>query len=417
MSLRCLIIIKSLVKVKNSDLKQKYDVVIVGAGPSGGQCARLLSQKGHKVLITERVKDLGLNNFSSAGAPLSIIKEFNLDKGVIATYWNKLTLVATNFEKKWISPEDKGIVMDFTKLRKFLLDEVKKKDGDIRLGWEYKKHKSLEDGSTEISFYNSLQKRTEKVITNVLVDATGSARAITGRKDNPKNYVQGIGLEFIVRTKKEIDAKDFQFFLGYKYISNGYGWIFPMGVNEYKIGVAWYPQYLKKPIQPAKCIEKIVEEYLKLDKKEYTITEKHGGTLFYNSKRRDTYQNGRVVGIGDVVSSVNWLGGEGIRYGMRNATKAANHINEAIKSKNYDFEAYEKESKSYLRIEYWVAEKLSRLVYGKLSDRNITRGVKVVSLLNYNEILSVLFENHYTILFVAIRRYLRRKLFGSKIVG
>lgn len=387
-----------------------YDVVIVGAGPSGAQCARLLTQQGHKVLIVDRVRDLSLNNFSSAGAPLSILKEFNLPKTVVATYWNKLTLVASNFEKKWISPEDKGIVMDFTKLRKFLLDEVRRKNGDVKLGMEYKKHTKLEDRSLEISLYDSVNKQSAKVIADVLVDATGSARAVTGRNDNPKNYVQGIGLEFMVNTKKVLDSKDFQFFLGYKFISNGYGWIFPMGDKEYKIGVAWYPQYLKKPIQPAEYIEKIIEDYLGLEKDEYTITEKHGGTLFYNSKRKDTYQNGRVVGIGDVVSSVNWLGGEGIRYGMRNATLATKHIHEALQKNEFDFSQYEKEAKCYLRKEYWIAEKLSKLVYGKLTDRNITRGVKAVSLFNYDEILKVLFENDYSKLFLVLNRYLKKKL-------
>lgn len=390
---------------------RKYDVVIVGAGPSGGQCARLLSQKGHKVLIVDRVRDLSLNNFSSAGAPLSILKEFDLPKTVVSTYWNKLTLVATNFEKKWISPQDKGVVMDFTKLRKFLLDEVRKKNGVVRLGWEYKKHKTLEDGSLEINFYNSIQKRSEKVITEILVDATGSARSITGRKDNQRNYIQGIGLEYIVKTNRVIDSKDFQFFLGYKYISNGYGWIFPMAQNEFKIGVAWYPQYLKEPIQPAEYMKKIIDEYLGLEKDEYKITEKHGGTLFYNSKNKDIYQNGRVLGIGDVVSSVNWLGGEGIRYGMRNASLATNYIDEAIRKKDFDFKTYEKQAKNYLRTKRAIAVKLSILVYGKLGDRNITRGVKAVSLLNFDEILRVLFENDYPKLFIVIVRSFKKIFF------
>ena len=116
------------------------------------------------------------------------------------------------------------------------------------------------------------------------------------------------------------------------------------------------------------------------------------------------------MGIGDVVSSVNWLGGEGIRYGMRNATLASKYIDEALKNRNYNFKKYETVAKEYLRREYWLAEKLSKLVYGKLSDRNITRGVKAVSLFNYDEILKVLFENDYSKLFVVINRYMKKKL-------
>jgi digeranylgeranylglycerophospholipid reductase len=32
---------------------QQFDVVVVGAGPAGGHCARKLTQKGYRVLLME----------------------------------------------------------------------------------------------------------------------------------------------------------------------------------------------------------------------------------------------------------------------------------------------------------------------------------------------------------------------------
>ncbi len=31
-----------------------YDVVIIGGGPAGGHCGRLLSEKGYRVLLVEQ---------------------------------------------------------------------------------------------------------------------------------------------------------------------------------------------------------------------------------------------------------------------------------------------------------------------------------------------------------------------------
>ena len=45
--------------------QNELDVIIVGAGPSGAQCARELVKKGHKVLLIEKSKEIGEPNFSS----------------------------------------------------------------------------------------------------------------------------------------------------------------------------------------------------------------------------------------------------------------------------------------------------------------------------------------------------------------
>jgi len=63
-----------------------YDVVIVGAGPAGGQAARNLSKKGHKVLLVEKYKDFGENDFSSAVMTLEPLKEFDLPNTIIGSY-------------------------------------------------------------------------------------------------------------------------------------------------------------------------------------------------------------------------------------------------------------------------------------------------------------------------------------------
>ena len=43
-------------------MKMSYDVIVIGAGPAGGQCARELAEKGKKVLLVDKAKNFAINN-------------------------------------------------------------------------------------------------------------------------------------------------------------------------------------------------------------------------------------------------------------------------------------------------------------------------------------------------------------------
>ena len=53
-------------------------VLVVGAGPAGGELARQLAQAGVDVLLVDRLADLGQAAFSSAALPLEAVAEFGL---------------------------------------------------------------------------------------------------------------------------------------------------------------------------------------------------------------------------------------------------------------------------------------------------------------------------------------------------
>ena len=82
---------------------QEFDVVVIGAGPAGGQTARSLAKKGVKVLLVEKYKDFSLNNFSSAGMTLEPLKEFNIPESVVAAYWNNIVIQCTKKSYVWSS--------------------------------------------------------------------------------------------------------------------------------------------------------------------------------------------------------------------------------------------------------------------------------------------------------------------------
>ena len=101
-----------------------YDVVIIGGGPAGGHCGRLLSEKGYRVLLVEQHSSWQDNNFSSAASPLEILEQFNLPETVVARFWKNIEIISTSIHHFWSSPQPLGVVFDFAKLREFLAAEV-----------------------------------------------------------------------------------------------------------------------------------------------------------------------------------------------------------------------------------------------------------------------------------------------------
>jgi flavin-dependent dehydrogenase len=114
---------------------QQFDVVVVGGGPAGGQCARTLTQAGRKVLLVERHSSFERNSFSSAGVPLEALQTYQLPTSVIGSYWRRLVVVTSQQSGRWENPEPLGAVLDFGKLRQFLADQVSAQGGQVWMGW------------------------------------------------------------------------------------------------------------------------------------------------------------------------------------------------------------------------------------------------------------------------------------------
>jgi digeranylgeranylglycerophospholipid reductase len=88
-----------------------FDVVVVGAGPAGGHCARVLSKLGYSVLLVEQHENFQQNNFSSAATPLETLKRFQLPERVVGSTWKKIEIISTNIKRSWTSEKTLGVVI------------------------------------------------------------------------------------------------------------------------------------------------------------------------------------------------------------------------------------------------------------------------------------------------------------------
>jgi digeranylgeranylglycerophospholipid reductase len=288
---------------------QEFDVIVIGAGPAGGQCARDLSLAGKKTLLIEKAKDFSVNNYSSGGAPLSILKDFNLPESVIGSYWNKLAFLTSHENQLWENSQPLGIVLDFKQLRQFLADEMLKHGGELKLGHLYKSHEKDHD-RTIVHVKNQDTQQLDSFTTRVLVDATGVERRVLlkHKKDKTHAALEAPGIEYLVSVDPSIYQKyanTLSFFWGQRWMPQGYAWIFPMQANQLKIGVIRYfshDRYVPHEESYQFYLEKFMRECLQID--ETSILDRHGKTILYTYHQADPKYEENVIAVGDAISDV-----------------------------------------------------------------------------------------------------------------
>jgi len=391
-------------------MTKEYDVVIIGGGPAGGQAARNLSKKGHRVLLVERYPSFEDNNFSSAGMTLEPLKEFNLPETVIGSYWKDITIQCTENGYDWKGDANKGVVLDFGKLRQFLADESLENGGEVLLGHKYVKKEVTEDGVV-VELQKAKTSETIQVKTKLVVDATGPLRKVMyDTKEEQPEMSLGSGTEYLIEVDQEVydQFKDrLVFFLGHKWAIKGYSWIFPMENRILKVGAG--KTHLKSKDQEKtdkttkKITEQIIKEYIKSNN--YKLLDVHGGILRYNEGLKDLFYHNKVIAVGDSVSAINPRGGEGIRYAMQSADLACEYIDEYLKTGKTNFENYRKRWRKKKLLKWRLSEVSARRMYSRYTDQQVENRVKffhknfdtdilIESLFNfkYNRVVSRIFQ-------------------------
>jgi digeranylgeranylglycerophospholipid reductase len=378
-------------------MQKNYDVVVIGAGPAGGQCARELAEKGKRVLLVEKAKDFSINNYSSGGAPAEILKEYALPSSVIGSFWNKIALYSSSQTHEWEDSSYDGIVLDFQKLRTYLAEQVIAHGSDVLLNQSYHHHHEIKNGKMLVYLRNVHDNQEKIVETNVLVDATGAERKVLlqGNLDK-KKMIAATGIEYLI----EVDQENYEryattlsFFLGLKWMPQGYSWIFPMGDNKLKIGVVRY--FANEHIVPHEpsyryYLENMLEKCL--NNKKINILDTHGKTLYYSLGQKDPLYEGNVIAIGDAISTLNPMASEGIRHAMFSGKSCAkcvlNHLNGHASS----FANYTDEMHQYFGLRWKTSEFIMNRMYKEKNDRRLEKYCRAFNNLTFQEMLDFSFQ-------------------------
>jgi len=311
---------------------------VVGAGPSGASLATALARAGLEVVLIDRLSDLRSAAFSSAALPLAAVRRFRLPQQLVAARWSGWQLVGPDdHQRRWRAAEPQGAVLDFGALRQWLADEAIAAGVRLLLGWQAR--------SCQTSCQDSCQKSGASTVETSLlgpggqrrclrsawvVDASGESRSLLG-KPPQQSLVSGVGVECLLAVNDDQWrpwSDQLSFFLGSSWVQQGYGWIFPMAPGQLKLGVCrLLDPGCKQPALAAE-LQRLIQ---RTELSGAMVLDRHGGRISSTINRGEPHGRGRLLGLGDAVSTANLLGGEGIRHALLAAEVLAPLLIEAVR--------------------------------------------------------------------------------------
>lgn len=298
-------------------------VLVVGAGPAGGDLARQLALHGVRVMLVDQLADLSRAAFSSAAMPLAAVERFALPASVVASRWSGWRLIGPAEQRRdWQADGPLGVVLDFAALRIWLAQECRGWGGEVRLG--LRALGSEQEGRRMVTRLRARDGAIHRVLSDWVIDASGQSRCLLAPggagADGIEPLVSGIGVEWLLRLESsnwQRWADRLSYCLGSDWLPQGYGWVFPMQPCLLKQGVCRLldPQRPQPPLGP--MLERLLERLFSgRERAGVTVLDRHGGLIRSRIHRRESHRRGRLIGLGDAVSTANLLGGEGIRHAL-----------------------------------------------------------------------------------------------------
>jgi len=385
---------------------EKFDAIVVGAGPAGAECARELSTMGRKVLLMERSQRIGEPNFSTAGTPKETIKDFDLPLSVTRSIWSKILMQANDHSHLWNFKKTRGYVFDFKELKKFLVRDAIEHGARVMVG-TFAEVPIVEKGFVRGVTYSGIYGKGE-ARADVVVDASGPVGVLASKLKLRKPFpcAPAVGIESIIEDKKVVRSlKRFSgtiaFYLGDDYIPHGYGWIFSFGKNAFKVGCCVYRaadhgivkrDYSDMMVAFQKFLGKFPEF------KDLQITELHGGDIFVTGGMKQDYADG-FLAIGDAAFQINPLGGEGIRHGLHSGRMAAAVVNKAIAHNDFSKKTlaeYDTDWRKYIGMKWDIDLKIAQKMYGGLNDGQWKEIIDLLASLSPREVFEIGFHYDYS---------------------
>jgi len=315
----------------------RFDVVIAGAGPAGGQCARDLAERNYDVLVLETEPEDEFprqSNKSTAGTFPSAMTAFSIPDDVVMNYTDKVVLE---------SPDDHytrtqtGAVLEFADFKRFLVEDSREKGATYRFDSRVSAP-IMEDGDIAGVRYDG----DKEVYADIVIDATGPAAPLAKELDvcNLEREHQAIGIEYefenvAVNHDDYADLRDGMMLrLDHDLAPGGYSWIFHTGEDTAKVGLCYiqnesHNQYAKDNMG----IDDYLEYWLDSDPR-FEDAERIEGTQAHRGSAHiqppQSMSTDGFMAIGDTVPTIDPLWGEGIHKGLKSARAAASVVDSAL---------------------------------------------------------------------------------------
>ena len=307
-----------------------YDVVIVGAGLAGLQCAKLLASRGAKILLVDRKTDLTRGIHTTGIFVRKTFEDFDFPAGTLGKPVRNVTLYSPKLKSiNLTSDKDEFRVGKMGKLYQSFLRDCLENGAEFSNGMRYVSAEISEQKNETII---NLEKGGEafEVRTRILVGADGANSRVAKDLKLDENREWIVGYEEVFSADSPAKEPRLDCFLDAELAPGYLAWIADDG-EEIHIGVGGYAA----GFNPRQALEKFKGRVAGkiIDLKNAELVETRGGRIPVGGVlRRIASENGLLVG--DAAGAVSPLTAGGLDPCLRLSAMAADVILERLQSDN-----------------------------------------------------------------------------------
>ena len=301
-----------------------FDVVIVGAGTAGLMLAREFGKFRRKTLLIDRKDNLLDFSFNTLGSFINL-NDFDLTENIVAQKINTCV-----FHSRYIKRKIKceAYILDKKKVHEELLAAIDTNYVTTILNVNIKDIKKDNSGN----FTSVTDSHKNEYFGKIFIDASGTNGVISKNVGlRAKKVDLATGVEYNV--KYHGSANEAHLLVG-KVYQGGYGWIFPLKNQRAIIGFGTFDKTVVKDLKNRLNDIINLPKIKKLVSKDNELVE--GGSIPLTPVL-DKFVLNNLVCVGDSVSQVNPIVGEGYKFIFEAAIMSANAINKSISNNNLSF--------------------------------------------------------------------------------
>jgi len=339
-----------------------YDVIIIGAGPSGLNAAKILAKKNLNVLVLEKKNKIEENIVCTGIVGREVFEEFDISRESILKEINKIKLVSPNLNSiVYRHNHSFAYIVDRKKFDRNLSQEAQSQGVKIEIRNEVVDiivHKNRIEVLTKIKGKNH-----KKYFAHVGIIATGLNYKLHRKLKlgYPKDFLHG------VQTEIKIDNIDYtHIFVGRNIAPGAFAWLVPVGNNKVRLG-------LITEKDPMPCFDNLLEKIYS-----NKIININKSLVQYKAIAQGLVSQTfgeRILAVGEAAGQVKTSTGGGIYYGMLCSKIASRVLIERFKEKKFSKEAlaeYERLWKKVLQKEILIGY-YARKIFSRLNDSQIER--------------------------------------------
>jgi digeranylgeranylglycerophospholipid reductase len=382
-----------------------HDVIVIGAGPSGLNAAKILTKKGLDVLVLEKKREVGDHVICAGIVGEEAFSRFDLSEDAVLKKIKEIKIISPNSNIIcYEHPDPFAYVVD----RELFDRSIALNAGQIKL--QIKCDNNVDDIVVD---EESVQVRTSANGKPHKMHAARVALIATGVNYNlHKKLGLGYPRDFLHGVQAELDLGHVDcthVFLGKDIAAGAFAWLVPMGPETVRIG-------LITETDPEGCFRRLIERHFPSRFKNLDKTRIQFKPIAQGLVSR-TYGD-RVLTLGEAAGQVKTTTGGGIYFGLLCSEIASRVLLKGFEKENFSkniLAEYEKSWKKALKKEIRFGY-YARKICAKLNDNQIE---KIFKFIQSDGIIPIVkergnFDWHSDLLLLLMKRIPLFQMFNSR---